>query len=44
VHHGRTVKRIGDGFIAEFCSVVDAVRCAIEVQTGMAAPNARHVS
>jgi adenylate cyclase len=31
-HHGRTVKRTGDGLIAEFLSVVDAVRCAIEVQ------------
>jgi adenylate cyclase len=34
-HHGRIVKRTGDGFIAEFRSVVDAARCAIEVQTGM---------
>ena len=32
-HHGRTVKRTGDGSIIEFRSVVDAVRCAIEVQT-----------
>ena len=32
VHHGRIVKRSGDGLIAEFRSVVDAVRCAIEVQ------------
>jgi adenylate cyclase len=32
VHHGRVVKRTGDGAIVEFRSVVDAVRCAIEVQ------------
>jgi TolB-like protein len=35
VHHGRVVKRTGDGIIIEFRSVVDAVRCAIEVQNGM---------
>ena len=35
-HHGRIVKRTGDGFVAEFRSVVDAARCAIEVQNGMA--------
>ncbi len=45
-HHGRIVKRTGDGSIVEFHSVVDAVRCAIEVQTGLvkrnvAAPNDR---
>jgi TolB-like protein/class 3 adenylate cyclase len=34
-HHGRIVKRTGDGIIIEFRSVVDAVRCAIELQTGM---------
>src|SRR6201987_5751543 len=34
-HHGRIVKRTGDGSIIEFRSVVDAVRCAIEVQTGL---------
>src|ERR1700734_913731 len=38
--HGRIVKRTGDGFIAEFRSVVDAARCAIEVQTGMIERNA----
>ena len=32
VHHGRVVKRTGDGAIIEFRSVVDAVRCAIEVR------------
>src|SRR5271165_2989094 len=35
VHHGRVVKRTGDGLIIEFRSVVDAVRCAIEVQSAM---------
>ena len=40
VHHGRIVKRTGDGFIAEFRSVVDAARSAIEVQTGMVERNA----
>ena len=40
VHHGRIVKRTGDGSIIEFRSVVDAVRCAIEVQTGMVERNA----
>ena len=33
-HHGRIVKRTGDGSLIEFRSVVDAVRCAIEVQNG----------
>jgi adenylate cyclase len=40
VHNGRVVKRTGDGVIVEFRSVVDAVRCAIEVQRGMAERNA----
>jgi adenylate cyclase len=35
VHHGRIVKRTGDGSIIEFRSVVDAVRCAIEIQNGL---------
>ena len=39
-HHGRIVKRTGDGFLIEFRSVVDAVRCAIEVQNGMVERNA----
>jgi TolB-like protein len=39
-HHGRVVKRTGDGSIIEFRSVVDAVRCAIEVQTGLVERNA----
>ena len=34
-HRGRTVKNTGDGFLAEFASVVDAVRCAVDVQRGM---------
>jgi adenylate cyclase len=39
-HHGRIVKRTGDGTLVEFRSVVDAVRCAIEVQNGMVERNA----
>ena len=39
-HHGRIVKRTGDGSLIEFRSVVDAVRCAIEVQNGMIERNA----
>jgi class 3 adenylate cyclase/TolB-like protein/Tfp pilus assembly protein PilF len=39
-HHGRVVKRTGDGSIVEFRSVVDAVRCAIEVQNGLVERNA----
>jgi adenylate cyclase len=39
-HHGRVVKRTGDGIIIDFRSVVEAVRCAIEVQTGMLERNA----
>ena len=39
-HHGRIVKRTGDGSIIEFRSVVDAVRCALEVQTGLIERNA----
>jgi len=40
VHHGRVVKRTGDGALVEFRSVVDAVRCAIEMQNGMLERNA----
>ena len=40
VHKGRIVKRTGDGSIVEFRSVVDAVRCAIEVQNAMVERNA----
>jgi class 3 adenylate cyclase len=39
-HHGRVVKRTGDGFLAEFPSVVNAVRCAVEVQRGTLERNA----
>src|SRR5271168_4646059 len=39
-HHGRIVKRTGDGSLIEFRSVVDAVRCAIEVQQGLIERNA----
>src|SRR6202043_1565436 len=35
-HHGRIVKTTGDGMLVEFPSVVDAVRCAVELQRGMA--------
>jgi len=35
-HRGRIVKNTGDGFLAEFPSVVDGVRCAVEIQRGMA--------
>jgi class 3 adenylate cyclase len=34
-HRGRTVKNTGDGLLAEFSSVVDAVRCAVEIQLAM---------
>jgi TolB-like protein/class 3 adenylate cyclase len=40
VHHGRIVKRTGDGSVIEFRSVVDAMRCAVEVQTAMIERNA----
>jgi adenylate cyclase len=40
VHNGRVVKRTGDGALVEFRSVVDAIRCAIEVQNGMVERNA----
>ena len=40
VHNGRVVKRTGDGVLVEFRSVVDAVRCAIEMQNGLIERNA----
>jgi len=48
VHNGRVFKRTGDGVLVEFRSVVDAVRCAIEVQHAMVernagVPNDRHI-
>jgi class 3 adenylate cyclase/TolB-like protein/ABC-type sugar transport system substrate-binding protein len=39
IHNGRVVKGTGDGVIADFRSVVEAVRCAIEIQSGMAERN-----
>ena len=39
-HHGRIVKTTGDGMLVEFASPVEAVRCAVEVQRGMASRNA----
>src|SRR2546427_12315316 len=39
-HHGRIVKTTGDGLLVEFASVVDAVRCAVEVQQAMPDRNA----
>ena len=39
-HRGRVVKAAGDGFLVEFASAVDATRCAVKVQRGMAARNA----
>jgi adenylate cyclase len=39
-HRGRIVKNTGDGFLADFPSVVDAVRCAVEVQRGLSERNA----
>src|SRR5580693_2830876 len=39
-HRGRVVKTTGDGILIEFPSVVDAVRCAVEVQRGMVERNA----
>src|SRR5271155_2345647 len=39
-HRGRIVKTTGDGLLVEFASVVDAVRCAVEVQREMMARNA----
>src|SRR5260221_14151248 len=38
-HHGRIVKYTGDGMLAEFPSVVEAVLCAVEVQCGMSHRN-----
>ena len=44
VHHGRVVKRTGDGSIVEFRSVVDAVNCAVEIQRAMVERNAEVVA
>ena len=40
-HRGRLVKTSGDGLLVEFGSVVDALRCATEVQAGMVERSAR---
>src|SRR5438270_5208748 len=40
-HHGRIVKTTGDGMLVEFSSVVDAVRCAVELQRAMVDRNAK---
>ena len=39
IHHGRIVKTTGDGMLVEFASAVDAARCAVEIQRGMARQN-----
>jgi len=39
-HHGRIIKTTGDGMLVEFASVVNAARCAVEIQHGMIARNA----
>src|SRR5215475_4547784 len=39
-HHGRLVKTTGDGLLVEFGSVIDGLRCATEIQAGMAERNA----
>jgi TolB-like protein/class 3 adenylate cyclase/Tfp pilus assembly protein PilF len=39
-HKGRIVKTTGDGMLVQFASVIDAVRCAVEIQQGMAERNA----
>jgi adenylate cyclase len=43
-HRGRIVKTTGDGILIEFPSVVDAVRCAIEVQQGMVGTQCRRTA
>ena len=40
-YHGRLVKTTGDGLLVEFASVVDALRCAVEMQTALAKSNDR---
>src|SRR6266481_1744767 len=40
-HHGRIVGTAGDSVLAEFASVVDAVQCAMVIQTTLKAENAR---
>src|SRR5262245_1062458 len=38
-HHGQVVRTTGDGLLVLFASVVDALRCAVEIQRGMAERN-----
>jgi adenylate cyclase len=40
-HRGRIVKTIGDGVLVHFASVVDAVRCAVQIQRQMVERNAK---
>ena len=40
-YHGRVVKTMGDGLLVEFASVVDAVRCAVDIQREMASRSPR---
>jgi adenylate cyclase len=40
-HRGRIVKTTGDGMLVEFVSVVDAVRCAVDIQRGMLERNSK---
>ena len=42
-HHGRVFKATGDGFLAEFPSPVEAVRCAVEVQDALASEAAQEL-
>jgi adenylate cyclase len=42
-YRGRIVKTTGDGMLVEFVSVVDAVRCSVEIQHGMAERNVCYV-
>src|SRR5689334_18206505 len=43
-HHGRLVKTSGDGLLVEFGSVIDALRCAVEVQRSMAERNTEYAN
>src|SRR5262245_65026895 len=40
-HRGRIVKTTGDGMLVEFVSVVDAVRCSVDIQRGMLERNSK---
>ena len=41
-HHGRLVKTTGDGFLVEFASPVEAVRCAVGMQAALTSPEGTH--